>query len=143
MRKADSTSALVKAESQPKKDSKNENAKADARRRSREFAKPCLPIPSREPQPAASWQPRHSGREQRNRGADFGAVLTNPLQGYEKRTRRAGVERTRKINVRSNAYLPPARIRQNGRQQAGVRNGIKTSARHTSRRKISWRDERM
>ena len=55
MRKADSTSALVKAESQPKKDSRNKNAKADARRRSREFAKPCLPIPSREPQPAASW----------------------------------------------------------------------------------------
>ena len=55
-------------------------------------------------------QPGQSGREQRNRRADFEAVLTDPLQGYEKRTRRADVARTRKINIRSDVYRSPARI---------------------------------
>ena len=55
MREADSNSALVKADSRPKKDPRNKIAKADARRESRGFAKQSLLIPSRKPQTADSW----------------------------------------------------------------------------------------
>ena len=68
MREADSESALLKADSRPKKNSRNGNAKAGARsaplragvvsaplRASRGLAKRCLPIPSREPQTTDSW----------------------------------------------------------------------------------------
>ena len=61
--------------------------------------------PTRTPDSGLLERPGQSGREKRNRGADFEAVLTDPLQGFEKADSRSGLG-TDAGNQRSKRCLP-------------------------------------